>query len=174
MRLLKSKNIADDNVKVNIFASAFNSALFTGYIPAASGTFGSAFALLFLLIPGFDNVFVIGATTLVCFLISLATSKNILLKYGDDPSVIVIDEVIGMWITLITFLLLSGDSGNPELFMVIILFVLFRFFDIIKIQPAKYFDKMKNIFGVIMDDVISGVYAGILSYLIFLLINKLK
>lgn len=171
MRFLKSKNIADDSIKVNIFAIAFNSALFTGYIPFASGTFGSAFALLFFLIPGFDNVIVIGAVTLICFIISLATAKNILLKYGDDPSVIVIDEVIGMWITVLTFFILSGDCGNLNLITIIILFLLFRLFDIIKIQPAKYFDKMKNIFGVMMDDIISGLYAGVLSYFIILLIK---
>jgi phosphatidylglycerophosphatase A len=174
MRFLKTKNISDDNIKVNIFVVAFNSALFTGYIPAASGTFGSAFALLFFLIPGFGNVYVLGAASLICFLTSLATSKNILLKYGDDPSVIVIDEVIGMWITVFTFYILSGDEGNPSIISMIILFILFRFFDIVKFQPARYFDKMKNIFGVLMDDVISGVYAGLISYLIIFLINKLK
>lgn len=174
MMFLKTKNITDDNLKLNFFAVAFNSALFTGYIPFASGTFGSAFALLFLLIPGFDNIFVVSTVSLICILISLATSKSILLKYGDDPSVIVIDEVIGMWITVLTFYILSGDSGNLSIITVIILFLLFRFFDIVKIQPARYFDKMKNIFGVIMDDVVSGVYAGLLSYLIILLIIKLK
>lgn len=174
MRLLKTKNIADENIKVSFFAVAFNSAIFTGYIPFASGTFGSAFALLFFLIPGFDNIFIVGAVSLMCILTSLATSKNILLKYGDDPSVIVIDEVIGMWITVLTFYILSGDNENLSIITVIVLFLLFRFFDIVKIQPARYFDKMKNIFGVIMDDVVSGVYAGFFSYLIILLINKLK
>jgi phosphatidylglycerophosphatase A len=48
----------------------------------------------------------------------------------------------------------------------IIGFVIFRFFDIIKLQPAKYFDDLKNGYGVMMDDISAGLYAGILSAVI--------
>lgn len=171
MRFLKIRKIINGNIKINIFANAFNSVLFTGYIPFASGTFGSAFALLFLLIPGFDNIFIISLLSAVCFVLCLLTASKMLKKFGDDPSVLVIDEVIGMWVTLIVFKILNGFSEPFSLIYVIITFLMFRFFDIVKIQPAGYFDRMKNVFGVLMDDIVAGVYAGVISYLIVLLIK---
>jgi len=171
MRLSKSRHILNGNVKINIFTNAFNSALFTGYIPFASGTFGSAFALLFLLIPGFDNIFVMSFLSAVFFLICLLTASKMLKKFGDDPSVLVIDEVIGMWAALIVFKLLNGFFEPVNLISVIVTFFMFRFFDIVKLQPAGYFDRMKSVLGVLMDDVVAGVYAGVISYPIVLLIK---
>lgn len=92
-------------------------------------------------------------------------------KYGDDPSVFVMDEVIGMWVTIIIIKIFYQQT---YLFHIIIGFFLFRFFDIVKIQPSKYFDKMNNTFGVLMDDVISGIYAGLLSSLFIYLINFIR
>lgn len=171
MRLIKEKKIIDESVKIDFFSDIFNSALYTGYIPKASGTFGSAVALLFLLIPGFDNIFVMSFLTSVCFVLCLLTASKMLKKFGDDPSVLVIDEVVGMWTTLIIFKLLNGFAEPFGLVNVIITFIMFRFFDIVKLQPAGYFDRMKNVFGVLMDDAIAGIYAGIISYLIVSLIK---
>jgi phosphatidylglycerophosphatase A len=145
--------------------------MFTGYIPFASGTFGSAFALLFLLIPGFDNIYILSLTSVICFVLCSLTASKIIEKFGDDPSVLVVDEVIGMWVTLIVFKLLNGFSEPLSLISLIITFLMFRFFDIVKLQPAGYFDRMKNTFGILMDDAVAGVYAGIISYLIVLIIK---
>lgn len=171
MRLIKEKKITDESVKIDFFSDIFNSAFFTGYIPKASGTFGSAFALLFLLIPGFDDVFILSFAASLCFILCLLTASKMLKKFGDDPSVLVIDEVVGMWVTLIVFKLLNGFTEPLGLISVIITFIMFRFFDIVKLQPAGYFDRMKNVFGVLMDDAVAGIYAGIISYLIVLLIK---
>ncbi|MBN1634108.1 MAG: phosphatidylglycerophosphatase A [Ignavibacteria bacterium] len=173
MKLIKTRKTADNSIKIDLFSNLLNSALFVGYVPVASGTFGSMFALIFILIPGFDNIFIIAALTAVCFLLCLLTARKILKKFGDDPSVLVIDEVIGMWIALIILKLLNGYSEQLGLKEVIISFIAFRFFDIVKLQPAGYFDGMKNVFGVLMDDIIAGIYAGTISYLIIVLIKLL-
>ena len=73
-----------------------------------------------------------------------------------DPGWIVIDEVIGM---LATWLFVFPSTKPIDLLLVLITF---RFFDIIKIYPASWFDKeVTNGIGTIIDDVISALYAGI-------------
>jgi phosphatidylglycerophosphatase A len=77
---------------------------------------------------------------------------------SSDPKEIVIDEFIGQSIPLII-------CGN-NIFLIILSFLLFRLFDITKPWPASYFDlKIKNSIGVIMDDVIAGIYALLIVYL---------
>lgn len=153
---------------MNFFSLLFNSFFFIGFIPVASGTFASFFCLLPLFINEFNNIIILAVFSIVFFAISLFTGKTILQKYGDDPSVFVMDEVIGMWVTIIIIKIFYQQTILSH---IIIGFFLFRFFDIVKIQPAKYFDKVNNTFGVIMDDVISGIYAGLLSSLFIYLIK---
>ena len=86
-------------------------------------------------------------------------------KYGDDPSVVVIDEAVGMWITVLLYIVLPHDPPL-DLIHLIICFFAFRFFDITKIQPAKYFDKLNSGFGIMMDDVVAGIYAGVAAHLV--------
>jgi len=172
MRFMKEKKIVDANVKIDLFSLIFSSCLFTGFIPKASGTFGSLFGCLFFFIKGFERTGIILPAIIICFILGIITSKVMIRKYGDDPSVVVIDEVVGMWITILIFNLLTSFE-NVSLINLIILFLAFRFFDIVKIQPAKYFDKMENAFGIMMDDVIAGIYAGFTVYLITLIFRQI-
>jgi len=108
----------------------------------------------------FAPIFII--TTFITCLIADSAQK----KYqAHDPSWIVIDEVLGMFLTL-PFLVKSNWLHLS------IIFILFRFYDIIKFWPASWFDeKMKHGAGTIMDDIISGIYAGITYLIIFKLFN---
>jgi phosphatidylglycerophosphatase A len=82
-------------------------------------------------------------------------------RYGHDPAEVTIDEVVGMWITL--FLL-------PKTILVVLAaFFVFRFFDIIKPFPAHKFDTMHGGFGIMMDDVVSGIYANITMQIVLLI-----
>jgi phosphatidylglycerophosphatase A len=73
-----------------------------------------------------------------------------------DPSYIVIDEVIGMLVAWSCFF----PQRPVEIFL---LFVFFRFFDIVKVWPANVIDqKITHGAGTILDDVVSGIYAGCL------------
>lgn len=163
MKIIKTKKIVDDSVKPGTFNIIITSFFYTGFFPFASGTAGSIAGLLPFLIPGFGKIPVLIAAIVLFSAAALFNSSDVIRKYGDDPSVIVIDEVIGMWVTVLVFMLLDG--GNVNTIQFVLLFFAFRFFDIVKIQPARYFDNMKNPTGILMDDVVSGIYAGAAVFL---------
>lgn len=78
-----------------------------------------------------------------------------------DPSIVVIDEIVGIWITLL-FL--------PKIIPVMIIgFLAFRAFDILKPQPARNFEKIPNGWGIMLDDVIAGIYANIAARVVWFL-----
>lgn len=137
--------------------------VFTGHAPFASGTVGSAAALaLFWFLPFTDN----GTLTLLfaftMLFLGLPAAKALEQKHGDDPSLVVLDEAVGMWIA-VAFL--------PKIWWVMLAsFLLFRFFDIVKPQPARYFDRMGGGGGIMMDDVIAAVYANVVMQLVVLFI----
>jgi phosphatidylglycerophosphatase A len=146
----------------NLLWILLGSFFFTGYSPFASGTVGSAAALaLYWLLPFTANgtVLILGACVLL--FIGLPAAQRLADFYGDDPSVVVIDEAAGMWFAL-AFL--------PKTWIVALAaFLLFRVFDIFKPQPAKYFDRMKGAGGIMMDDVVAGIYANIVLQVALLL-----
>lgn len=166
MRIIKEKKIVDANAKPDIFSIIFSSCFYIGYIPKASGTFGSLFALPFFLMKEFQKPEILFSVIVICFITGIFTSRTMMKKYGDDPSVVVIDEVVGMWISILIFILLS--KMPLSLFYIFVCFFFFRFFDIMKIQPAKYFDSLNSGFGIMTDDVIAGIYAGLIAFLISL------
>jgi phosphatidylglycerophosphatase A len=90
-----------------------------------------------------------------------------------DSSEIVIDEFVGQSIPILTIYKLL-PSGKIDIFILYTLigFFLFRIFDITKPYPANKIDKhMKNGFGVMLDDVVAGVYSSIVLIIIFLFIS---
>ena len=102
-------------------------------------------------------IIIIFITTMVAFFtISVYTYKLL----EKDRSEIVIDEVIGQSIALLP-LLLFEQTNPPQLFMCIISFLFFRFFDIVKPYPINKFDKMNNSFGVIFDDILAGTFSAL-------------
>jgi len=135
-----------------------------GFLPKAPGTWGTLATLPFLYVLGRFNPpwvlfipFLIIMTVMSSYVAELVQKKYAL----HDPQFIVIDEVLGMT----TAWLFIQTHNLTHLF---ILFVLFRFFDIVKFWPASYFDKkVQHGAGTILDDIVSGVYAG----LIYLIIN---
>ena len=88
-----------------------------------------------------------------------------------DAKEIVIDEYIGQSIPLLTiYNLIEGNNFNHFIFYIFISFLFFRLFDIWKPFPINLVDeKMKNGFGVILDDIIAGTYAAVLLLIIFFL-----
>ena len=101
-------------------------------------------------------------TIVIVFLISLY-AVNIFIKdlTNKDPKEIVIDEFIGQSIPICLYEVAHNIPKDNEdtLKFYLIMFVLFRVFDIAKPFPVSYYDKnFKNSFGVIMDDVCAGLY----------------
>lgn len=137
----------------------FGSGFLSGYAPFASGTVGSAVALaLYHLIPGFDGPYIIMPVTVAFFLIGIHASEKMEVYYGHDPAEVTIDEMVGMWVSLLLL--------PPSLFLSLIGFFLFRVFDIIKPFPAKRFEQQPGGFGIMMDDVVAGLYTNIALHLV--------
>jgi phosphatidylglycerophosphatase A len=169
LRLIKEKQIIDDTAKVDPFSIVFSSFFFIGYIKKASGTFGSLAAMMFFFINGFNQPLILLVCSLLAFLIGIFTSTNMTKRYGDDPSVVVIDEVSGMWLTVFIAQVLAGENFGILFFA--ISFFVFRFFDIVKIPPANYFDRLKSGFGIMTDDIISAIYSGVFVYIVFQIVK---
>jgi len=139
----------------------------SGYAPLAPGTAGSLAALPFIwFIAGFGKIellFFAAFTFFTGVVVSSYVSKN---KTANDPQIVVIDEVCGQ---TLAFLPVPVDFLDPFTFRswvaVFISFGFFRLFDIWKPWPASYFDKkVHSGWGIMLDDVIAGVYAMLATF----------
>ena len=146
-------------LKIN-FNTIFVSVFGIGFIPIASGTFGSLAGLLIgyiLYLINFNLFFIIIP---LLFIFGVIASNTYQKQTGEkDSSVIIIDEVVGQLIAMIFVV--------DNLTLVLCSFIIFRIFDIFKPWPASYADKkIDGGLGVMLDDVFAGIYAAIVIYLI--------
>lgn len=131
-----------------------------GLIPKAPGTWGSLAALPFAwAILHFGNAWWLLAGAGIVFLIGWWASEVYVKGSGQaDPGAIVIDEVAGQWLTLL-------PVASTIWWHWLLGFALFRVFDILKPWPVGWADRrVKGGFGVMIDDIIAAVYAGLLLY----------
>lgn len=145
----------------------FATGFFTGYFPFASGTVGSFLAvLIYLIIPGIEEPFILIFMILLFTVIGIFTSDFAEKIYGFDPPEVVIDEIVGMWITLLFV---------PKVYLIIAIgFVLFRVFDIVKPFPARQSQDLKGGIGIMLDDIIAGFYSLIILHLIMIIFPEVK
>lgn len=143
-----------------------------GLIRFAPGTWGTLFSV-FLWLVFFEKLS--SNTTAVLLTVILAivcchfSSKDL---NNKDQKAIVIDELAGMWVALlICSPLIESNYNKDDVYgyvNVFIVFLAFRFFDILKPFPISYFDKnLKNGFGIVFDDLIAGIFAGIFTILLY-------
>ena len=134
---------------------------FTGLSPVASGTVGSLVAaLLYWLVTPLQHWAVLAVAIVIVLVVGVWSSSIVERAMNvQDPGIIVIDEVLGQWIALFSL----SYAGNPA--FIILAFLAFRFFDIVKIWPARYFERMHGGTGVMLDDAVAGVYANIAAHL---------
>ena len=102
-----------------------------------------------------------------------AVSEYIKHSENKDPKEVVVDEFIGQSIPIYLYEISHNTAKEPQeaILFYIYIFILFRFFDIKKPFPVNYFDKnFKNSFGVILDDVVAGLYV-VLTLIIFMIIK---
>ena len=125
-----------------------------GSIPFAPGTWGSLFAVLLIYNIAFLQEWIILATVLIVafsWWVCVEVNKEI----KSDSSEIVIDEFAGMFMTCMFI--------NHDFISLVFAFLFFRFFDIVKPWPISWVDKsIKNGSGILFDDLIAGLFAGIL------------
>jgi len=148
------------NKIISIFTTLFG----IGYSPIAPGTIGTIFSIVFLY---FLIKFVSYSFLVIIFLIILFTSLKLIEKYSNllkshDSSTIVIDEFLGIFLIILFYDYLKFTN---DFIMFLLILILFRFFDILKIFPINWVDKnIKNSFGVVLDDLLAGVYSIIVLY----------
>ena len=148
------------NKIISIFTTLFG----IGYSPIAPGTIGSIFSIVFLY---FLIKFLSYSFLVIIFLIILFTSLKLIEKYSNllkshDSSTIVIDEFLGIFLIILFYDYLKFTN---DFIMFLLILILFRFFDILKIFPINWVDKnIKNSFGVVLDDLLAGVYSIIVLY----------
>jgi len=136
---------------------------YTGYVPKAPGTAGSLFGLfLYWAIPGSKSVYSLIGIALLFFMGVWAAYQVEKETKVHDNQIIVIDEIVGMLITVALF--------GKSLIWLVVGFLLFRLFDILKPFPVKASEKLPHGWGVMMDDVVAGIYSALCLRLIFYLI----
>lgn len=134
-----------------------------GLAPAAPGTFGTLagvpLVLLYGLYGGWSEAFVTAVVTLAAV---WSSGRAVDLLGRGDPPEVVIDEVAGL---LVTMFLVPVSPLN-----MVLGFILFRFFDIVKPWPVRQAEALRGGYGVVADDLLSGVYAHICLRGILLLV----
>jgi len=143
-----------------------------GLIRFAPGTWGTLFSV-FLWLVFFEKLSSNTIAVLLAVVLAIVcchfSSKDL---NNKDQKAIVIDELAGMWVALlICSPLIESNYNKDDVYgyvNVFIVFLAFRFFDILKPFPISYFDKnLKNGFGIVFDDLIAGIFAGIFTILLY-------
>ena len=149
---------------MSFIARLLATGFYTGYAPKAPGTAGSLFGLfLYWAIPGSESVYSLGGIVLL-FLAGVWAANRVEKETKvQDNQIIVIDEIVGMLITVVLF--------EKTLIWLVVGFLLFRFFDIIKPFPAKSSEKIPHGWGVMIDDVVAGIYSAVCLRLIYYFSN---
>jgi phosphatidylglycerophosphatase A len=134
------------------------SGAYTGFSPVASGTAGTlAGVLLYLLLPNNQPVIYLSLIILfICAAVWLA-SKGEIIFGAHDSGYIVIDEIVGF---LVAMYLLPSSWGY-----ILAVFLVFRAFDVLKPPPIRRMESLPAGLGVVLDDVLAGVYTNLVFQL---------
>ncbi len=137
---------------------------FTGYIPYAPGTFGTLLGIpvLYLLkkIPlYFSLAFILGFSIFSVFLAGHAKK----IYNSSDPKCVVIDEIVGYLYASIFF--------PFNLKFLVLSFLFFRFFDILKPYPIKKSELLNKGWGIVLDDIISGVFSAFVLFIMSVILK---
>ncbi len=133
-----------------------------GYFPWGPGTVGSL-AALFIAVAvnhwlGGTRQFLFGSTFLLLMPAMWAATVAATASGKKDPGFIVVDEVLGQWVTLlgVTSYTVKGFVAG---------FILFRVFDIWKPWPVRNLEKLPGGYGIVADDLAAGLYGALILYL---------
>lgn len=131
-----------------------------GQLPLAPGTWGSLGSIL-LIMPIFQflNPIILTVLTLLLVFASIPLCNWASLYMAQkDPGNVVLDELVGQWIACIPLFWWDGDIVVPYLGF-LFAFLIFRFFDVLNIFPANVLEGLSGGWGIVLDDVMSGIYA---------------
>ena len=144
-----------------VIATGFGS----GYFPIAPGTAGAVLATLVWLglSCAFTSIHLLIVTALLVVLFTFlgAWSSGVMeAEWGKDPSKVVIDEMVGVWIPL----LIVNSDNTHYLYYALAALLLFRLFDIFKPLGIKKMEAIKGGWGIMLDDILAGLYSLFILY----------
>jgi phosphatidylglycerophosphatase A len=147
--------------KNSLFPRLIATVLGCGYSPVAPGTVGSLAALA-VAVPLHEFAGLSGwhfaALAAICFAPAVwASTRTARVVNAKDPSIVVVDEVIGQWISL-------AGSHRLNWKTYLAAFVLFRLFDIWKPPPVRQLEKLPEGLGIVADDAMAGIYAALVLF----------
>ena len=154
--------------KLNLF---FLTLFKIGKIKYAPGTIASLVTcLVFILLINIFDILVLFFITLIIILYFFIAINNTYDEFDtNDPQEIVIDEVVGQMLPLLSIPIYETLYPLPQLYYCVAAFVLFRIFDIWKPFPINYIDNhMEGALGIILDDILAGAYTIIILTMLFL------
>ena len=133
-----------------------------GYFPVGPGTVGSLAAIA---IAALLHIYLgAGRATLLIVTLALllpaiwASTQTARLMNREDPGAVIVDEVLGQWVTLLGATALVWKSFLAA-------FVLFRVFDIWKPWPVRNLEKLPGGVGIVADDLAAGLYGALILYI---------
>ena len=131
---------------------------YLGYVPVAPGTFGSAAGLVVFAAVRWSGSPALELAVIILLFAVGVWSANVAERHfgGVDPAPVILDEVVGMLITL-AFLPVNVTGA-------VVGFLLFRLFDVVKPWPARRLEMLPGGFGVVLDDVMAGIYGNLLMW----------
>jgi phosphatidylglycerophosphatase A len=142
-----------------VVATAFGA----GYSPVAPGTAGSLVGLLLFWPLSRLSPWLAAAVTVVVLVAGMLAAQRVAAASGvADPGLVVVDEVVGQWVSLL-FLPFSWTTAVAG-------FLLFRALDIVKPWPARDLERLHGGGGIMADDVMAGIYANLLLRVLALVV----
>lgn len=150
---------------IDLVVKFFSTGFFIGYIPAASGTFGALIGAVFWILLSKYMFYYAVTVFFVALGIVISGYAENKIFFEKDSSRIVIDEIAGMLIALLSFQFSLSLSG---ILYLVSGFLLFRIFDIIKPPPIRNVQKYRAGIGIMLDDIIAAIFTnGLLQVLRF-------
>ncbi len=148
-----------DTGKNLIIHKVIGTALGAGYCPVAPGTAGAAvgllaWLLLLLALPLADAKVVLALLTAAMMLMGTRAAGQLEKIWGQDPSRVVVDELVGTWIALLAV-------PSADWWWGVAAFALFRLFDIAKPLGIRRMEAIGGGLGIMMDDVLAGIYSAV-------------
>ena len=150
------------------------------YAPGTAASFITCLIYYILWLSDFslhsNKIYLVFFLIIILFYSIIIIDKLSHLFKKKDPREIVVDEFVGQSIPLMSFIFSAdtfvpiGEKTDNLIIFILLSFVLFRLFDIVKPFPINIVDKkMKNGVGVMLDDIIAGIYSTIVIYIIYAL-----
>jgi len=143
------------------------------YAPGTSASFVTCLIYIFFFIFKINILYLVSFVAII-FFYSVYAIDYLKKKFSEiDAQEIVVDEFIGQSIPALTiYSFFEKTNLSHFILYILISFVFFRIFDIFKPYPINEIDKkMKNGFGVILDDIVAGIFSVILLFVLILSIN---